>query len=112
MPTYCYEDKHGNIEEREFRMGKAPREIKRGCVTLRRAFYAEFKSVPASTSCWPMTCYASGVEPEKAGELRKYLRDRGVPTDVTPDGDPIYRSNSHRKKALKVRGLVDKSAYA
>lgn len=28
MPTYCYEDKRGNVHERDFSMGKAPRSIK------------------------------------------------------------------------------------
>ena len=111
MPTYCYGDKQGNVVERVFPMGKAPRSITIDRCRFNRALYAEFKSVPASSSSWPMTCHASGVNPEQAGELRSLLRENGVPTDVTNDGDPVYRDKNHRKKALKVRGLVDRSSF-
>jgi hypothetical protein len=58
-----------------------------------------------------MVCCASGVHASQAGELRDYLSSRGVPTEVTAEGDPVYVSAKHRKKALKARGLFDKSAF-
>ena len=61
---------------------------------------------------WPMApCLASGVHPNQAQELRDCLSNAGVPTEVTSDGDPIYRTPTHRKRALKARHLVDKSSY-
>ena len=60
---------------------------------------------------WPFACVASGVHASQAGELRDFLQKSGVPTEVTVDGDPIYRNASHRKNALKVRGLVDRSSF-
>jgi len=108
---YCYESPSGVILERVFPVGKAPRSVIDKCGQLcLRSFQAESISVPAPAG-WPMTCYASGVHPEQAGELRKTLADSGVPTEVTRAGDPIYRDARHRRAALKVRGIVDKSSF-
>ena len=61
---------------------------------------------------WPMKpCVASGVQPEQAQELRDLFKKAGVPTEVTKGGAPIYTSPEHRRKALKVRGLYDRSSY-
>lgn len=59
---------------------------------------------------WPMNCEASGCHPSQVGEFTKMMSDEGVPTDFTPDGRAIYTSRSHRRKALKVRGMHDKDA--
>lgn len=56
-------------------------------------------------------CCASGVHASQAQELREHLADRGCPTEVTTDGDPIYTSAAHRKKALKCRGMFDKASF-
>ena len=58
-----------------------------------------------------MACYASGVHADNANDLRKHLADRGVRTEITKNGDPVYTSAAHRKKALKVRGLIDKNSF-
>jgi hypothetical protein len=58
-----------------------------------------------------MECVASGVAPSQAQELRDYYRRHGVPTEVTADGNPIYRNAAHRRKALKVRGMHDKASF-
>ena len=58
-----------------------------------------------------MECVASGVHASQAGELRKFFRDHGCPTEVTADGNPVYRNKAHRDKALKLRGFKDKSGY-
>ncbi len=77
---------------------------------MKRDFAAENAGVPAKKG-WPMTCVASGVNAAQAGELRDLLEKKGVPTEVTPDGDPVYRDANHRRKALKARGLVDKQSF-
>lgn len=65
-----------------------------------------------TSKCWPMPpCYASGVRPEQAQELRDLLKSKGVPTEVTSQGDPIYVSLEHRRRALKARGMVDRAGY-
>jgi hypothetical protein len=111
MPTYCYqEEKTGRIIERVFPIGSAPKEINVCGKVARRSFAAENKGFPPCSG-WPMTCVASGVNASQAGELREFLSRKGVPTEVTKDGDPVYRDSTHRKKALKARGLFDKSSY-
>jgi hypothetical protein len=111
MPTYCYSNERtGQVVERVFRMGEAPARIRVGRVWFDRDFGAERVAVPA-TSGWPLTCYASGVNAEDAQALRDYLAQKGVPTEVTADGDPIYRNSQHRKKALKARGKHDRASY-
>lgn len=111
MPVYCYQDQDGFIHEKVYPMGEAPKSISLGARgTARRCFGAETKSVPSQKG-WPIECLASGVNAKDRKELEKTLRDAGVPTDVSKDGNPIYRDANHRKKALKARGFVDKSAY-
>lgn len=127
-PVYCYETDDGVVIERFFPVGRAPRQIvvemtppvkpddpptKRHLPRLayaRRSYAAERASVPASSG-WPMTCFASGVGAAQAGQLRDFLAKSGVPTEVTKDGDPVYRDPKHRKKALKARGMFDRASY-
>jgi hypothetical protein len=58
-----------------------------------------------------MACVASGVQASQAGELREFFQKHGEPTEVTGDGDPVYRDANHRRRALKLRGFTDKSAF-
>jgi len=111
MPTYCYEDKRGNVYEHDFSMGKAPRSIQVEGVVCSRSLSAEFMPSVQPCSGYPFTCHASGVNADQSGELRSYLSKKGVPTEVTSDGDPVYRSPKHRKQALKARGMHDRAAY-
>lgn len=68
--------------------------------------------VEERTGDWPaLTCFASGVHASQAQELRDYLRERGCPTEVTENGDPVYTSPAHRKKALKLRGMYDRDSF-
>jgi hypothetical protein len=110
MPTYCYRTRRGRVIERVFPIGKQPRKIIVGKEVARRDFHAESVGVPA-TKGWPMECYASGVHADQAGELRNHLAEKGVPTEVTRDGNPVYRDARHRKKALKARGMFDRASF-
>lgn len=112
MPVYCYETDDGQAIERVFPVGKAPARFvipKTGRVA-RRSFFLEHKRGPSSSG-WPMTCFASGVGASQAAELREHLRRAGVPTEVTPNGDPIYRDAAHRRRALRARGLIDRASF-
>lgn len=112
MPTYCYQDKQGFIHERVFRIGEAPKSLDLGARgTAQRCFAAETKTLPA-TSGWPLECVASGVAAKDKDKLADHLKKCGVPTDVSSDGNPVYRDARHRAKALKARGFFDKNAYA
>lgn len=111
MPVYCYQnERSGMIIEEVFPMGKAPKEIVVNDRRYVRSFAAENKGVP-SASGWPLECVASGVNAKDSGKLKSFLNSRGVPTEVSRDGNPIYTDAGHRRKALKARGLFDKSSY-
>jgi len=111
MAIYCFTTDDGATAERQFPMGKAPKSILIDGHHAFRDFQAE-NSPKVAGRGWPMEpCVASGVNAAQAGELRKFFKDQGVPTDVTTDGDPVYTSPGHRKQALKLRGIHDKSGY-
>ena len=114
MPTYCYRsrDRQRKLVTRVFSVSECPESFKEKGRIFDRSRQDEWGgiSVPA-TAGWPMECVASGVHPSQAGELRKFFTDHGCPTEVTEDGNPVYRSAAHRKKALKLRGFKDKSSY-
>ena len=110
MPTYCYETKKGEVYDRSYRMGKAPRSIIVDGQLAKRSLAAEFCSVPNSKG-WPLECIGSGVNAVDAQELRDVLKKKGVPTRVTNEGNPIYTDARHRRRALKARGFVDRASY-
>jgi hypothetical protein len=110
MPVYCYRARDGEVVERVFPVGEAPAKILVKGLPAARDFGAERKSIPAAAA-WPMECIASGVNANQAGELRDHFVKVGVPTEVSRDGNPIYRDAQHRRKALKARGFVDRSSF-
>lgn len=117
---YCFTTRDGETVERSYPMGKAPSEVtlKDGRIALRDYFaervtgFVSGTGNPVRSGGWPMKpCVASGVNAEQAGELRDYLSERGCPTEITPDGDPVYTSPAHRRKALKLRGMHDRNSF-
>ncbi len=111
-PTYCYSSEDGGVIERFFKMGEAPKRVimeETGKV-FRRDFAVEQVGVPAKAG-WPIECYASGVNAAQAGELRDHFKKQGVSCEVTQNGDPIYTSHEHRKKALACRGIHDRNSF-
>jgi len=108
--TYCYETRGGVVIDRIFPMGEAPKTIKVGRKLARRSFSAEHASVPSLTG-WPFECVASGVGAAEAQNLRDHFDRAGVPTQVSSDGDVIYRNPAHRRKALKCRGMLDRASF-
>lgn len=109
MPTYCY--RRGNkVVSRVFSIADRPQSIMIGGKEYVRSFADERPGVP-STKGWPLECVASGVHASQAGELREFYRKNGCPTEVSEDGNPIYRNAAHRRKALKLRGFKDKASY-
>ena len=112
MPIFCYRTPGGEVVEELFRIGEAPDEILIGDgQTAKRCFQSEHSPRNAGYSGWPLVCFASGVHPNQAGELRKYLADRGCPTEVNRDGDPVYRDAAHRRQALRLRGMHDNNSF-
>lgn len=121
MPLYCYTTADGETVERVFPRDSVPEKVRVGRRTARRDMGREHvcgfvkgsrTPVKQGHSKWPMEpCYASGVNANQAQELRDYLKSRGVETEVTKDGDPIYTSAAHRKRALKARGMHDRNSF-
>jgi len=111
MPTYCYRGEDGEVMERVYPMGKAPKSFVKFAVKYVRDYHAESVAVP-QPSCWPMEpCYSSGVHPEQAQELRDHFKKHGLNVQVNSNGDPIYESAAQRKRALACRGLHDRASY-
>lgn len=134
MVTYCFTTDDGVTVDREFPRGEAPEfvitfkhdtplyvrltdaQIKKYQVKAYRDYRAEgvtgtVVGTKTKTQGWPQTCFASGVHPNQANELREHLARRGCSTEVKPSGDPVYTSAAHKKKALKIRGMRDKSSF-
>jgi len=112
MPTYCYQTRNGVTFDRVFPIGQAPRVIRSKGHVAHRSFQAEHAgSRDVTAANWPMECVASGVHVLQSDELREHFRKSGVPTEVSRDGNPIYRNAQHRRRALKSRGMVDRSSY-
>jgi len=109
--TYCFEDDKGNVVEKDLDNGKEiPERITVKGKKYNRSYRAEAVGIPASAG-WPMECIASGVHADQGRELGEFLNKNGVPTDISRDGNPIYRDVGHRRKALKARNFVDKDSF-
>ena len=109
--TYLYESEDGDLAEHEQALTHPippPETIERDGKVFRRVWSA---AGGASSKGWPLTCVASGVNAEDAQKLRDEFKRVGVPTEVTKDGDPVYTSPEHRRRALKARGFFDRSSY-
>ncbi len=118
MTTYCFTTKDGkHTVERRYPRGEAPKSIMLRSedngfpVRAYRDYRAELSPVHSTGAGWPIVCIGSGVNANQAQELRDELKRCGVPTEVTGGGNPVYRDASHRRRALKARGLIDKSSY-
>lgn len=111
MPMYSFEcEETGEVIDLPFPIAERPKSFVKDGKTFVRSFSHERPGVPASLG-WPLTCTASGVHPSQAQELRDYYKKHGCPTEVTKDGNPVYTSAAHRKQALKVRGMHDRSSF-
>lgn len=58
-------------------------------------------------SRYPFSSVSAGVHPEQVPALREALRKAGIPTEFTPDGDPIYSGPRHRARYLKFMGFIE-----
>lgn len=112
MPTYCFTSPAGKTIERRFAIKDRPEsiELEDGTVA-KRDLAAEWRGIKCNGDWKPIECYASGVAPQQAQELRDFFSRHGESVEVTRDGNPIYTSASQRKRLLKLRGFVDKNSY-
>jgi hypothetical protein len=112
MPFYCYSDESGCVEERFFRMGKAPEFIVLDNGSKATRDFAAEHSSRRSVAWNPIECIASGVPAQQAGELREFYKKHGEIVEVSSRGNPVYTSAQQRKRLLKLRGLHDNDSYS
>lgn len=77
---------------------------------MRRDFPAEQGRVRDTKTSWPMESDAAGVHPAQIAEAMEHDRRHGVPTEYTPDGNPLYTSRDHRARHCRANGLYDRNA--
>ena len=60
-----------------------------------------------SSAGWPIVSDAMGVLPMQIAEAKKLDTKLGVSADYTKEGQPIFRSQGHRKKFCEAHGVYD-----
>lgn len=63
-----------------------------------------------SIAKWPIYSDAMGVGVDQIEEARAIARKHGVNTEYLPDGRPILRDASHRRRHAEVFGFYDRNA--
>lgn len=69
------------------------------------------KPVRSGGGKWPRESYAMGVDPEDVPQAMETARRHGVPTEYTPDGDPVLTSPGHQKRYMRVFGFYERNSY-
>lgn len=111
MPFYEYKTEDGEIVTHFCSYKNKPKELKLEDGRVAKPIISRVGILGTSSSGWPYACRATGVAPHQREELGKFLKGKGVPTEITKDGRPIYENSVHREKALKARSMVDYDAY-
>ena len=110
--TYCYACECGRKIEKNVPMSDFAKTIKcKKCGKLMGINpAAQHRHRPSTSSCWPQESDAMGVHPAQAKEYSDYLREKGVPTEVNSEGNPILTSRGHRKRVCAVTQTYDRNA--
>ena len=58
---------------------------------------------------WPIVSDAMKVHPKQIAEHAALCKAKGVPTETTEIGQPVFRDRSHRKKYLRAFGYHDRN---
>ena len=109
---YIYTCKCGNQTEKNITMREFAKTIqckecgKRMGIDI-QAQQSNRRTTPGT---WPMESDAAGVHPAQAKEYADYLRSKGVPTEVKPNGNPVFTSRDHRKRVCAATGQYDRNA--
>lgn len=109
---YCYACKCGNKTEISVPMSDFAKTIK--CEKCGKLMgidpVAQQGHRPNTASNWPQESDAMGVHPAQAKEYSDYLREKGVPTEINSDGNPILTSQHHRKRVCAATDTYDRNA--
>ena len=109
---YAYACQCGNKKERVCSLSEFKETIR--CPECKGKMHidivAQQRSVRPNCMNWPMESDALGVAPEQAKEYAEYLRERGVPTEINSEGNPILTSREHRRRVCEATGAYDRNA--
>ena len=109
--TYCYSCECGNKTEKNVPMSDFAKTVEcEKCGKLMGIDPAAQKCKTPGASCWPMESDAMGVHPAQAKEYSDYLKEKGVPTEINSDGNPVLTSRHHRKLVCAATDTYDRNA--
>lgn len=114
MPRYCFRRPSGELIEKTMTvaemtaLGSTFLDGETGEV-LTRDIVAEHQDVAHAPGNWPMTSESAAVHPDQIGEAIAVDKRKGVPTEYTSDGSPIFTSRDHRRRYCEAHGFYDKS---
>jgi hypothetical protein len=60
---------------------------------------------------WPRKSLALAVHPSEIAEFQADSKKMGVPTQFSPDGRPIFTSQSHQRDYCKKYNFVDRDSF-
>lgn len=60
---------------------------------------------------YPIKAVSMAVHSSQREEAMEHDRKRGVPTEYTSGGRPIWRDAAHRKAFLKIHGVHDRNCF-
>lgn len=112
MPIYEYRCARCNRAKSETRTIADRDKCPRCHLCRRRMQRILFPKPDVRVSCgagWPMVSDAAAVAPSQISEAREIDRANGVPTNYTPQGQPVFENRAHRKRYLRAHRMFDKS---
>jgi len=109
---YCYACKCGNKIEKSMPMSEFSEftECPECGGTMGIDIAAQQNGMRDTPSNWPLESDAAGVHPDQAKEYGDYLREKGVPTEIRENGNPVFTSQRHRKLVCQATGMYDRNA--
>ena len=123
MPTYCYRREDNNeLIELSLHSWKDKDDLEKLSEDGRKYIITEdnkkaYRDISSEKSTlntfpgnWPQYSNSAGVPKHQIAEAKEYANNCGVPTNFTSDGRVEFRSRGHRKKFLKVHGMIDRDA--
>jgi hypothetical protein len=115
MPLYCFKcDTCGAYTEEHRSMADSSKP--KPCVNevcdsvMRRDMQSEQSGRRSRCDTYPYPSDALGVNPSQVQQFMENDRKHGVPTEYTPEGQPIMRDRAHRRRYCKLYGVVDRNA--
>lgn len=104
---YCYATEDGQVIERDFPMGTAPKDILVKGQVAHRSFQAEHAAQKSDkgqfNAEWPKRSEAMGVHPSQIEEAKKLCPS----SEFDKDGALIARDQKHLAQCAKEAGMTD-----